>query len=971
MKMKIKAKLLIPLLALLFMVTGLFVAKAEEADASCYNIEISNYDYDNYFNMPRVKTPLAGAKFEVWTNGFKKLMGTVTTNGSGKGTVYNLSPGIYYVKQVQAPAGYPLNTNIGTVYISCWNEEIVFTNQKAKMGTLQIIKTDESNKRLAGAVFKIYSQDTGKEMGTVATDSNGIATISLPHGNYRVIEDVAPPGYELDQTVRNVTIGSSGTTLYVTNKKKPVVVQKGTIGIYKRDASSQQLLSGAVFQVKNAAGSVVGTIATNGNGYASLANLDYGVYTITEIQAPSGYQALTSTQTIYLNTANSTTTFYNQKIVAQKGTLTINKLDQANNQPLSGAVFQVKNSSGTVVGSVTTNNLGVATLPNLDYGTYTVTETTAPSGYQALSTSQNVTINSASKSLTFYNKKIVEQKGTLTINKLDIANNQPLAGALFQVKDSAGTPVGLILSGSDGKATLSGLSYGTYTITELAAPTGYQMVFASFSLQINSANQSINFYNKKLETPKGSIEIKKLEQGTNKVLAGATFEVKNTQGAVVGTVTSNANGIATVSGLEYGVYTITETKAPDGYQVLTQAQNVTLNSEKSSISFYNKKIQEPKGSLEIVKTDEKGKLLSGAVFHVVSMTTGKIEMYETGVDGPEGKILLENLTYGNYRVIETKAPDGYIADYTVKDVTVDKEKVTLTVINKLKTGSIEIVKTDTAGNKLQGAKFYVWSMQDGKRTDVESGPDGKVLLENLPYGKYKIVEYQAPNGYEGDPNLREVTVDKDKVSLTFVNKKIVKNGNLIITKYAYDEFGDPTNILLEGAEYTITNNQGFKEIAMTDENGLIKLSLEPGEYTVVETKAPDGYAVDVTPYTVIITEDQDTKIDLYDVKEGEPSGFSIYVHEVDDQNQLTNNVVEGAKFEVIASDGTRHSNLVSDKNGRVKIDNMSLGRYTVIQVACPPSYSLAKSQSQVQIGTMSNGETVKLNYFNTYTGSSK
>ncbi|MFD2305362.1 SpaA isopeptide-forming pilin-related protein [Enterococcus termitis] len=969
--MKFKSKLFIPLLALMFVVIGLFVAKAEVADAAGYNIEISNYDYDNYHSIPRVKTPLAGAKFEVWTNGFQKLMGTVTTNGSGKATVYNLSPGIYYVKQIQAPAGYPLVTNVGTVYISCWNEEVVFTNQKAKMGTLQIIKTDESNNRLAGAVFKVYTQGTGIDMGTVATNSNGVATISLPQGNYRVREDVAPPGYELDQTFRDVTIGSAVTTLNVTNKKKPVVVQRGTIGIYKRDVSSQQLLSGAVFQVKNAAGAVVGTVVTNTNGYASLANLDYGVYTLTEIQAPSGYQALTSTQTVYLNTASTTTTFYNQKIAAQKGTLTINKLDQANNQPLSGAVFQVRNASGTLVGSVTTNNLGVATLSNLDYGTYTVTETVAPSGYQILTTSQAVSINSASKSVTFYNKKIATQKGTLTINKLDQANNQPLAGAIFQVKDSSGASVGIISSGNDGRATLSDLAYGTYTITELVAPTGYQIVYASYTTQIDSANKSINFYNKKLETSKGSIEIKKLEYGTNKVLAGAEFEVKNAQGTVVGTGTSDTNGLVTISGLEYGTYTVTETKAPNGYQALMGAQNVSLNSAKSSITFYNKKLETPKGSLEIVKTDEKGKLLSGAVFHVLSTTTGTMEMYETGVDGPEGKIILENLAYGEYKVIETKAPDGYIGDYTVKDVTVDKDKVTLTVINKQKTGSIEIVKTDEEGNKLQGAKFYVWSMQDGQRTDVETGVDGKALLENLPYGKYKIAEYQAPNGYEGDYSIKEITVDRDKVTLTVINKKQVKNGELIITKYAYDESGYPTDIVLKDAEYTITNTQGFTEVATTNDKGVINLTLEPGTYTVVETKAPNGYIIDNTPYTVIITEGQKTEIDLYNLKEGEPGGFSIYVREVDAKNQLTNHAVEGAKFEVITSDGTWHRDLVSDKNGRVQVDSMSVGRYTVIQIACPPNYVLAENQSQIQIGTMSEGDTVKLNYFNRYTGSSK
>ena len=169
--------------------------------------------------------------------------------------------------------------------------------------------------------------------------------------------------------------------------------------------------------------------------------------------------------------------------------------------------------------------------------------------------------------------RAVEEKGSLTINKVDAETGKALAGVTYRLYDSSGKNVTDVTTGADGKAVFKDLAQGKYSYQEISAPSGYVVDNTKYQITITSA--ALNITHKRTNAlAKGSITVRKVD-ATSAPLAGAELLLETSADGKtwteVGRVTTDKIGVAKWENLKTGVqYRVTETKAPAGYTLLTE-----------------------------------------------------------------------------------------------------------------------------------------------------------------------------------------------------------------------------------------------------------------------------------------------------------------------------------------------------------------------------------------------------------------
>lgn len=254
---------------------------------------------------------------------------------------------------------------------------------------------------------------------------------------------------------------------------------------------------------------------------------------------------------------------------------------------------------------------------------------------------------------------IVEEKGSLTINKVDAETGKALAGVTYRLFDANGKKVADMTTGADGKAVLADLPQGRYSYQEISAPSGY--VVDNTKYQITITATALNITQKRTNTPaKAGIEIVKVDADHKTPLQGAGFRLYDASGKQVAEGNTDVNGKLTFSNLRLGSYTYKEFKAPDGYVLDTTAYSAVLN-QNGKVLKVTRENTPIKGSITVRKVDATGAPLTGAELLLETSTggqtwteVGKITTDKTGI------AKWSDLKIGTqYRITEVKAPAGY------------------------------------------------------------------------------------------------------------------------------------------------------------------------------------------------------------------------------------------------------------------------------------------------------------------------
>lgn len=263
------------------------------------------------------------------------------------------------------------------------------------------------------------------------------------------------------------------------------------------------------------------------------------------------------------------------------------------------------------------------------------------------------------------------------------------------------------------------------------------------------------------------------------------------------------------------------------------------------------------GKLELLKTNEKGELIDGAIFKVEG------DNYSKEVNVTNGKITLDKLKKGKYTVTEVKAPAGYLLNNETYEVEVQvNQTTTQTIVNKQPTGIFTLVKKSADGSAaLEGTKYRIWN-NNGYDKEFTTDKNGKIVVDGLTLGKYNYKEIQATNGYLLDTKTYsfEFKYEDQYTNIVYANAERINEtptGTFTLTKTNADG-----TERIEGTKYKIWNNNGYEETFITDKNGKIIVNgLELGTYYYKEVQASNGYLLDDTTYSFKLEyQDQSTNI---------------------------------------------------------------------------------------------------------------
>ena len=947
---------------------------------------------------------LAGAviKIEGVDNSFT---GTYVTGTGGYLTdvPWDTMPvGSYVATEVTPPEGYTSSSDPDKVRQEFhWNGKddiaLVFEND-AKV-KLQLIKLDESERPMAGAVFNVVKD--GQVIASEETDASGMILVpNVTEGMYAFVEVSAPEGYArlLDPVIAHVdqaTVDGGGTvTVTAKNQLLPGLT------ILKRDGQTGEVVPGAVFEVRGIHHGYHMDVTTGQDGTATLTGLPVDSYEVTEISVPDPYVvAAEPTQTIWLGPGDTQQLIFDN---LKQPELTIAKVDAADSTtPIPGTVFRIEGMDSDYQHDVTTGQDGTVTL-RVQPGTYKITELSVPAPYylpdKDADREQTITLNAGdSKEVVFKDHKAPE----LTIYKVDSVAGAPVEGARFHVTytstgEAADAPesfdFGEITTDASGEIRLheqgQRLYPGEFSITEIEPAPGFQMKEPTVQKVIvhGGETKTVQFEN----VPLNAIVVEKYDSVTGEALAGATFQLRylggtsGTGGTMIGQKVTGKNGTAIWTGLEPGTYILEEVDPADGYSIIQSSETVYLadSGEQSVITVRFENM--PDGNLLIRKVcaTNPSVTLPNAEFKI-TYADGTLIGDSNGIfrTDENGEIRIEGLAPGKSVVVtEVSAPPGYVIDTQSQTVQIKEGRtVSLTFKNQPK-GELIIQKRDSAtGQPLAGAQFRVTTAAGcevgldgviGDSTLTQNGifttdSSGEIRITNLAPGAYVITEIKAPQGYVMDQPSTNVVIgpNGDTQTVVITNSKA---GSLIIDKR--DSLtGEP----LEGVTFKVTTSTGAyvpdengyissNGIYKTDQDGKIQIDGVVGALVVTETATIPGYSIDPAKQTQTVQVNPNDTQTLYFTNT--PSTTLV----IEKYIEGTTTPLEGVTFLVTDSSGAvvgpSNGEYITDENGRIVITDLEPGiTVTAREVKTLEGYVLDTAPKSIAIKA---GEVQTLRFYN-------
>lgn len=875
------------------------------------------------------RDPLAGADFELRTHE-GKLVGAYTTDISGSFVTENVAPGIYYLRETRAPDGYtPLTEDTEVTVIE--GEHPVVTIENHKNTTIELQKVDAvTGKYLEGAVFDVWTLNCEKLLGTYTTGPSGIVfTEPLPAGNYIVTEHKAPDGYiTTDEHFHVQVLYDHPAILKVANNPLTGIM------ITKLSSVDDQPLVGAKFEIRTAEGKVIGEFATDTAGDPTIA-VEPGVYYVHETKAPDGY---------LLNEEVFRVEVEAGKIVPlvvrddPEPSLVIYKGDKNTGKGIPGAIFKVETANGDFIGQYTTDAQGEALIRPIKPGHYVVKEMSAPEGYELTEKcSKTITVKvGVINRVEFFDA----EKGSLIVRLEDQKDGHRLENGRFELYWAAdGRKVAEGVTDNSGSIVWGTLDIGDYIIKQTYAPDGYTMVDVELRATVISGETVIVVF----KDCTSGLVIEKVDRITKETLPGARFKVvRDTDNIVIGEYVTGEDGLALVSGLIPGMYTVEELVAPTNYEIDNEPQLVHVKAnENAHVTFEDTPYAGITINLVDKTTNEPIPGITVEIWHQNG------ELINTYTSDNTGIIQTDKLPSGMYVIKIVNAVSGYTAVTTEQTVEV-KDGVQVTVkFEFVASGTLQILGLNTDETGLTGMKVKVTTINGTVIGEYTTDVTGTIQVPNLDIGWYVVTVTKAPDGYTASGETSQ-------------NVEITSHGDSIIKFYFGKTYGvqiqtsvSQTGVMVAGVKYQITKLDGSVVGTYTsDAAGLLYVQLEPGWYVIKMTELPAGYQgytlcpgrnVEVvagkpTVVNFVLTQLSSIRVKVVDGSSNKP----LYG---------VNLLLKDAAGAIVDQYATNNEGYITLKNTLVN------GTYTLTMITAPSGYTVDPTPKTIEV---LNGETTEI-----------
>lgn len=894
-------------------------------------------------------TPVDGAKFEIYCD--DKYITTVTTqNGQASTDVwYQYGTSTWYATRW---------------YITNWNQLSVRQQQQASASGYY-----DSQSKAYQAAKSVVDSKVSEELKSLLSQNHTWTAkeVEAPYGYYILTEEKS--------------INANGNTkdmnFSFTNapQKGSIIVNKWNGEVGNTDiTSSEASLVGAEYSVKASGdiykgdtklysnGEEVGRIVIDDTLTGRLDNLPLGRYVVEEVVAPPGFELDLTPHIVELSSKE------NAKVIEAEvdscdeefeGFLEINKTLEGRD-PEQGAEFEIRNSENEVVQTLVTDSNGYAKSDGLPYGTYKVVQTVTADGYMAANDFL-ITIDESTNGTTI-TKDLADEKIrdyawlkiVKTYKQQDAESNVNIEaleeGATFQILDSNDDVVEIITTDEYGYAESGALDPGTYTVTQTDGKENYAFV-DDFSFTVHEGEKEC------------------FEYDLINTFDGSKIRVEKTM-SKDGVTTPEANA-------EFTIFDIESLK--------------DLNTAGTSFGSYPYDVSSRAKLVEFTTYLDDHDLVLGSI-KTNSEGTGADLIDEIGFD--EGQ---------NFAIVQTDGADGYALSGIVESSSIDATTENGMSVYTFELNNpfdeyafVEIQKektvTDTGNAPEEGAEFEILNVTNGEVVEtLTTNEDGYAISQSLEYGSYILHQTVTALGH-GSIEDQAFTIDAENqhetITFDLLNEEVPVE--VLITKT------DATSgTLLPGAEYLIMDsNDEIVTTLVTGQSGEMlgktNTYLDYGTYTLIETKAPDGYVRNeeelvftLSDDTVDVDKDGTPKTYYIDL-ENEPiygtlilnkSGELLtgYSEDQDDKGFVwENSPIDGAVYglyaeeDIISADGkTVHyqagdlvSKATTNEEGQIiftqmmngrETNQLYLGDYYVQELVAPVGFTLDPEKHSIRL----------------------
>ena len=767
---------------------------------------------------------------------------------------------------------------------------------------------------------------------------------------------------------------------------------------------------------------LVKTVTTNKNGEAVIKDLPLGKYRVKETKAPAGFVLNPDNQEVSFIYKDQNTPEIEEKLEfsneRQKVELSVEKQDAETGKALKGATFGLYNkeaiSSGdkvvvkadTLLQEITSNEKGKAAFTlDLPLGRYYVKELQAPAGYVSSDEILEFDATYQGQDVKTIKLKSVKknQPTTVEVTKADITTGTELDGASMSVLDKDGNVIDSWTSVKDSPHVIKRLQVGkTYILREELAPYGYlRATDVEFTISDTAEVQKVKMedevpvarllVNKKgefldsvslLDNAKGMIEhlfnyvTGNLTDVTFNVYAAEAIRAADGVSAdyyaadeLVGSITTDGNGIAQMDNLPLGRYYIVEKETSHGYVLDNEPRYVdlTYRDQDTPLVTYSADWQNARQRVQVEvlkKEKDSDKVLYGAIFGLyaaddIVSSKGKVllakdTLIELKTTDEDGKIqfVADLPVDSRYYIKELAAPDGYVTDQEPQEFTFEYQGSGTSVAEYAFTfedeqTTVELSKADLTDKKeLPGASLKVTD-EDGNTVDEWVSKEEAHIIKGLIVGKkYKMTETKPADGY----------VTAESIEFTVENTKEVQKHQMFddVTKMEISKKDITDSSEVPGAKLIILDKDGKKVEGWTskDKPNMVE-KLPVGEYTLREEQAPDGYLIaEDVKFTV-----KDTgKVQKVKMKDAHPYG-KLVIKKTDSTSKAA---LSGAEFELREKEsGKVVEKLVTDKtgtatSGKIPIATYKNGKvektveYILVETKAPNGYELSSKKEEIR-----------------------